>query len=296
MTKGLPTDFPLVEQGYDPGEVDQYLATQMLALRQELEAANKRVVELEAEVASANEREDAIRLTMIAATRARDDLLAEAKGEADELLSKARREALVLMKESRDEAESTIAEGKESLELARKHAAEIVAEANGENERLLAERKADLDRLHAEYEAESSALIDRINTLRSIADDLTNRITHPQPAAPETPAPQPASPEPAVPDAAAPQPASPTLPSANEGRTTTVPQPEDVPDHQSQGEAPTAERIRGSFSGRRSAKLPRIGEEAGRSALAAASAMRAHLTHEPDDSDTDGDDLEVRTA
>jgi cell division septum initiation protein DivIVA len=295
MTKGLPTDFPLVEQGYDPGEVDEYLATQMLQLRQELEKANNRVAELEAELASANEREDAIRLTMIAATKARDDLLAEAKGEADEILGKARREALVLMKEAREEAEGTIAEGRDSLNLARQHAADIVAEANDETERMLAERKRDLERLHAEYEAESNALIDRINTLRSIADDLTNRITRPQPT-PETPAPQPATPEPAVPEAAAPAPTPPTIPSANEGRTTTAPQPEDVPDHQSPGEAPTAERIRGSFSGRRSAKLPRIGEEAGRSALAAANAMRAHIAHEPDDSDTDGDDLEVRTA
>ena len=61
--------------------------------------------------------------------------------------------------------------------------------------------------------------------------------------------------------------------------------------------APSAQKIRESFSGRRSAKLPRIGEEAGRNALAAATAMRSHLTHEPDDSDQPGDDdLAVRTA
>ena len=46
---------------------------------------------------------------------------------------------------------------------------------------------------------------------------------------------------------------------------------------------------RGSFYSRRSAKLPRIGVEAGRGALAAVSAMRSHSAHlDDDDDDHDG--------
>ena len=114
-------------------------------------------------------------------------------------------------------------------------------------------------------------MIDRINTLRAISDDLTVKTTaNPTPKGPPPPV---------------------------EGRTATAPQPENVPDHDDAGDAPIADKIRGSFSGRRSVKLPRIGEEAGRNALAAATAMRAHLTHEPDDPGSAGEeDLAVRTA
>ncbi len=43
---GLTTDFPLVEKGYDPNEVDEYLATQMLQLRKQVDTATARVSEL----------------------------------------------------------------------------------------------------------------------------------------------------------------------------------------------------------------------------------------------------------
>jgi len=50
---------------------------------------------------------------------------------------------------------------------------------------------------------------------------------------------------------------------------------------------------RGSFYSRRSAKLPRIGVEAGRGALAAVSAMRSHSAHLDDDDDDDHDGKEA---
>lgn len=49
-----------------------------------------------------------------------------------------------------------------------------------------------------------------------------------------------------------------------------------------------ANTARGSFYSRRSAKLPRIGVEAGRGALAAVSAMRSHSAHLDDDEADDG--------
>jgi len=272
--KSLTTDFPLVEKGYDPTQVDEYLASQMLQLREQFDSATGRVTELEADLAAAREREDAIQLTMMAATRARDELLDKARDDADTIIGEARREAFVLVTESRKDADRTIEDGKAMVVEARTEALGVVNEAEQETERLMTARQADLDKLHAEYEAESAALIDRIHTLRSISDDLTAKSA---PAAQPTPTPE-------------------APPTKNEARTADVSRTTNEPAPKDASEAPTAERIRESFSGRRSAKLPRIGEEAGRSALAAANAMRAHLTHEPDDSDTDEDDLAARTA
>ena len=275
---GATVDFPLVEKGYDPSKVDEYVATQLLQLREQLDAAASRIVELEDELQAAKEREDAIQLTMMAATKARDELLGKANEDAEEIVADARRVAFVLMTESRNDADRAIAESKVLVDVARTEALNVVRPAEEETERLTAERKATLAKLQAEYETESAMLIDRINTLRSISDDLTARAAAP-PEAPQTPE------------------TSQAPPSPNEGRTVDAPLVEDTPDHEEDDDAPIADRIRGSFSGRRSAKLPRIGEEAGRSALAAATAMRAHLTHEPDDSDKPGeDDLAVRTA
>lgn len=267
---GQKTEFPVVEQGYDPGEVDQYLASQMLELREQLEAAAASIVELETELDAAKEREDAIQLTMMAATKARDELLDNARAEADQIVGDARRVAFALMTESRTDADNAIAEGKVLVDIARSEALSIVNEAEEETNRLIAERQQTLAKMREDYEAESAVLIDRINTLRSIADDLAAKTAAPT---------------------------SNELPSPNEGRTADAPQATNETDHEDSGEAPIADRIRESFSGRRSAKLPRLGEEAGRSALAAATAMRAHLTHEPDDPDSAGEeDLAVRTA
>ena len=276
---GSTTDFPLVEKGYDPNKVDEYLATQMLQLRKELDGARERIVDLEEQVAAAKEAEDAIQLTMLMATRARNELLEEAKANADTIVGEARRNAFVLMTEASNDAGGTVDEGKAIIVAAREEALSIVADVEQETARLIAERNANLAKLRNDYEAESTTLIDRINTLRSIADDLANKV--------------------ATPDSSPTSPDRPSTP--NEGRTADSaeqPQPENMPTREDdEGEAPIADRIRGSFSGRRSAKLPRIGEEAGRSALAAATAMRAHLTHEPDESDKpDETDLAARTA
>lgn len=269
---GQKTEFPMVENGYDPGQVDEYVATQMLQMRSQLESATARIVELENELDSAKEREDAIQLTMMAATKARDELLDRAKDQAEEIVGDARRVAFALMTETRKDTDRAISEGKVLVDVARSEALSIVNEAEEETNRLVAERKDTLAKLQKEYEAESSVLIDRINTLRSIADDLTTKLSAPA----------------KTPD---------DLPSPNEGRTADAPQASSESNNEDDGEAPIADRIRESFSGRRSAKLPRIGEEAGRSALAAATAMRAHLTHEPDDPAPAGDeDLAVRTA
>lgn len=271
---GATTDFSLVERGYDPNQVDKYVATQMLQLREQLDAAAHRIVALEDDLQSAHDREDAIQLTMVAATKARDELLSNAKQEAEVMVADARRVAFVLMTESRTDADAAIAEGKVIVDVARTEALSLMREAKEETKRMVAERRATLAKLQADYEAESAILIERIQTLRRMADDLTARAAAPQPPA-----------------------TSQDVPSPPEGRTVETSQTGDVPDHEEDGDAPIADRIRGSFSGRRTAKLPRLGEEAGRSALAVATAMRTHLDHGSGDSAAaEESDLAVRTA
>jgi len=283
----LTTEFPLVEQGYDPGRVDEYLATQMLQLRTELDTARNRIKELEAELALGREAEDALKMTMVVAKRVSDEIIANARAEAEEMVSAARREAFSFMTEIRDDADSSITEGKAIINAARDEALRVITEVEAETERLIADRNSKLQKLREEYETESSILIDRINTLRSIASDIEARVPRttqsPTAPAPSTPPPSASQDQP-----------SPTT----EGRTPVASQPENQTISDEDAETATAARIRESFSGRRSVKLPRIGEQAGRNALATATAMRAHMTHEPDDSeDSPGDDdLAVRTA
>lgn len=267
-----------MEQGYDPDRVDEYLANHMLQLRTELDSARERIAELETQLAIDKEAEDGLKMALVVAKRTGDEMLAKAQTEAGEIISKARREAFSIMTEARKDAESSMDEGKAIVTSARDEALQVISEVEAETERLITERNAALEKMRDDYEAESSMLIDRINTLRSITADLESRSA---PAPATAPAPTPQDP-----------PSTPT----SEGRTAVAPPGNDA-HHDDGGDAPNAARIRESFSGRRSAKLPRIGEEAGRSALAAATAMRAHLTHEPDDSDSPGDDdLAVRTA
>ena len=170
--ESVTTDFPLVEQGYDPSRVDEYLATQMLQLREEIDAARTRITDLEEELATAREAEEALHLTMILAKRASNEILEKAQSEADEILSDARRAAFLLMTDARDDTDNSLDEGKAIISEARQEALSIVADVEAETARLIAERDATLNQLREKYEAESSTLIDRINTLRSIADDL----------------------------------------------------------------------------------------------------------------------------
>ena len=79
---GPTTDFPFVEKGYDPSEVDEYLASQMLQLRKQVDSATSRISELESELEAARSREDAVRLTMVAATKTRDELVEQAEADA----------------------------------------------------------------------------------------------------------------------------------------------------------------------------------------------------------------------
>lgn len=193
-------------------------------------------------------------------------LLAKARYDAFRLMTEARDEAETILDEARAEAEGTktaaalrsvsdveAAEARalEIVEAAQEEAASIVASAHRTaGEQTEAENAESL-------EAEHKALSDRVTTLRTLADQLENRFA----ALAATAA--------AAPSAAAP----------NEGRTTSSAvdyspsvEPPSKPEDGQNEPAPVEER--GSFYHRRSAKLPRLGEEGGRGALDLSRALR----------------------
>ena len=167
---------------------------------------------------------------------------------------------------------------KANVAAAPEEALSSVAEVEAETALLSDEPDAALHPRREQAEAESATLLARITTLRAIADDLEAKELTPSNPPPTPPTP--------------PSPPS----STSGGGTADAPQAKTDSNHQD-GAAPSAEKIRESFSGRRSAKLPRIGEEAGRNAIAAATAMRAQLSPEPTQSNNkDQEDIAVRTA
>ncbi len=118
--------FEQVRRGFDPQEVGVFLerVAEMIASRdREIASARAEVQKLERALDEARSAEEAVRLTMVAATKAKDEILAGANEDAGELLqtaqeraeealTAARREALTLIEESRQDAEKLMASAK----------------------------------------------------------------------------------------------------------------------------------------------------------------------------------------
>lgn len=130
--------FSTVKRGYAPDEVDEFLQTHLAPLQEELDAARAHVVSLEAEVGDGQAREEAMRVTLLAATKTRDEFVADAekrhvgtseslRDEAHEILGDARREAVTLLQQANAEADHAIAASRREVD-------RIVAAANVEAE------------------------------------------------------------------------------------------------------------------------------------------------------------------
>lgn len=171
----------------------------------------------------------------------------DAKG----LMAKARYDAFKLMTEARDEAESI-------LEAARSEAADIVKEAKLTGESIvdaarlraggvLAAEPDDKNTAKAELEAEHAQLTERVSSLRTLATALEERFEALAASAAQSPP-------------RLEEPARPVI-----DYSPAVAPPQKV-QRGAEAPNPTTEE-KGSFYNRRSAKLPRIGEAGGRSAL-----------------------------
>lgn len=190
--------------------------------------------------------------------------------QATEVLAKARYDAFRLVTEARQEAETI-------LDQAREEAAEITREAELKAESILDAARVQAAEIRssepvateevteesvAELEAEHQQLTDQVGSLRALADQLEKRFAALAAQAETRPATPPADPQ----HEASPPSSGPAGPVLDYSPSVPAPsRAEAVADKAEDGEEPEEER--GSFYSRRSAKLPRIGEAGGKSAL-----------------------------
>lgn len=196
-------------------------------------------------------------------------LLAKARYDAFRLMTEARDEAETILDEARAEAEGTktaaVLRSASDVEAAKTQAAEIVDAAHEEAASIVASAhrtagEQDESETAVALEAEHKALSDRVSTLRTLADQLENRFA-------------------ALATTAA---VDPSATAQDEGRTSEA----DL-DYSPSVASPTKEadeitsspatEERGSFYHRRSAKLPRLGEDGGRSAFDLSRALRESM-------------------
>ena len=196
--------------------------------------------------------------------------VSEANEEARDLVAKARFDAFSLMTEARKEAESI-------LEEARDEATRIVQEAEYKADSIVDAARlearelpsTDIDPTQtAALEAEHDALTERVSTLRTLAAELEQRFDSLTAQADQAAAEQAAIVHDRFSDVHAPSVApiidySPAVDASRDGSEDEVSEADDS--------------TKGSFYNRRSAKLPRIGDEGGRGALDMMRTIRSTL-------------------
>lgn len=194
--------FPIVRRGYDIDAVEQFLGHQEQDSGRALRAATERITELESQLSDAKAKEEAIHLTLIAATKTKEDLLAKARAEVDSAASTASEEAERILADAQYEAYRLVTEAQESAEEAtteaRREAERVRAEAHAEAEahltaarreamsiisgvqdettRLLETREAELEIKAQDFHDEYRELSERVETLRAVSVDLESRL------------------------------------------------------------------------------------------------------------------------
>ena len=199
-------------------------------------------------------------------------LLAKARYDAFRLMTEARDEAETILDEARAEAEGTktaaALRSASDVEAAQARAIEIVEAAHEEAASVVARahrtagEQAETENADS-LEAEHKALSERVSTLRTLADQLENRFAALAKTAAAEPAPT------AHDEGLA------TSAAVDYSRSVAPP-----PRSHDEEDVPTSVEERGSFYHRRSAGLPRLGEDGGRGALDMSRALRNALDTE----------------
>lgn len=203
--------FPMVSHGFDPQEVGPYLealAERMHRLETDLGKANAMVGRLQAQVAEAARNEEALTLTMQAATQERADMLAAARQEAGQMLRSAKAEAERVEAAAADMRERAASEAAETRQAAAHEARSLVQEARSEALHVIEEsRQAAGEVAEASHREELTvrARIEELRTrLEAIAGPLqalsttAEAVTRARDTLPEPVHPQPSRPPAAI--------------------------------------------------------------------------------------------------
>ncbi len=325
-TKSKYDRFPIVKRGYDPETVESHLTTLIEDNDHTLDEAAAQIASLQTDLEESQKHEEAVHLTILAATKTKENMLEVAERQADEARAAGRKQGDGIITDARMQAFQVVTE-------ARKEADEIVAEARAEVGALLRtmEAKAPADDLPSDHEIALEIRVEELQgVIAAMESELRSRPTVSEANEME---------EPDVDlDVEAPTAEATVIPIEHgveeeddepvefpsEGLaaiveddieivvtdTTPIASTEDpVPvdelanaediEESVDADSPDddgritddreADSVRQSFYSRRSAKLPRIGVEAGRGAMAAAAGLRTSLTSDDSKHKSDPD-------
>lgn len=317
-TKSTYDRFPIVKRGYDPEIVESHLSTIADENDQVLDEAAAQIAALETELEESRKHEEAVHLTILAATKTKENMLEVAQGQADEaraigrkqgdgIITDARMQAFQVVTEARKEADGIVTEARsEAAALVRSIEASVpAANAPSAREIDLQQRVEEMQNVIAAMESELHTRPHAVRTAEFADSHVEEDLVAP-PVIEATVIPV----ELGATDEDAPD-AEPTaiftsseteehieIVVTDTAAIAPVDEPEsmvesadvddvdaDPPldterstDDGSITDDRTTDAVRLSFYSRRSAKLPRIGVEAGRGAMAAAAGLRTGLT------------------
>jgi len=164
--------FEFVKRGYDPATVEKYLdqiAAEMERRDRELSEVSGTIERFEREIAESKGSEEALRLTLVAATQAKEEMLTSARTAADELVASATDRAKELLLGSEREAKSTVS-------AARKQAEELMIASQKETDAMARSALEANAVLLERLEALSSIVGDTEQLLRSVAEDAVPQL------------------------------------------------------------------------------------------------------------------------
>ncbi|MEA3509909.1 MAG: DivIVA domain-containing protein [Actinomycetota bacterium] len=334
-TKSKYDRFPIVKRGYDPETVESHLESLIDENDLTLDEAAAQIASLQTDLEESQKHEEAVHLTILAATKTKEGMLEVAQRQADEaraagrkqgdgIITDARMQAFQVVTEARQEADDIVAEARTEvgalmrtieekapsadLPSAREIELEIRVEelqgviadmeselrsrplvsesdepADDESETAPDEESTveaavipiDIDSVHEDEEAEGdhdadNSPADHAGTV--LEDHVKIVVTDTTPIVPDD-------------DTTAMDDREETDSFENAEDLANSVESDSQDDTRRITDDREADSVRRSFYSRRSAKLPRIGVEAGRGAMAAAAGLRTGITsnEEPND-------------
>lgn len=278
--------FAIGRRGYDPAQVDAAFVESVT----EAENLRARISELEEALTAASEAEEAVKMTFLAATRTKDEILDAAKEEADKLIADARYEAFKTLTDANEEAGKALDEAREEAERivattgeeadrtvsdARREAIQIITDIKEEGEALAEQSRTAASAVAETARRENWEVVQRLHELHAIAADTQTALEQTARNALDELAPLTSALAELLTDVQE-QPPADEMPPGEAG--TTVP---------ADAEDAAVDPAKKSYYSRRSAKLPRIGDDASDDVRSSISSLRpAH----PDDSDGEAEE------
>ena len=160
--------FPIAKRGYDINAVEAFLDVAAADNDRMLNEAAARIAALEADLEEAKRQEEAVHLTILAATKAKEDILEAARHQAGELaangrmegdrfVTDARMQAFQLVTEARKEAETIVGEARAEAAAIARVDGELAPDDPSERETELQNRIDEMQQVVAAMERELSS-------------------------------------------------------------------------------------------------------------------------------------------